>query len=270
MHFPKISPSVWGMSLVMSTSHFAVSADDTITLIDTSRPSFTETVNLIPPNSIQWESGMTYIAKRGTARQLNAPELLLRYGLTDRVELRTFLPQAVARWGGDASETEYAMSDMMLGAKVALGHTGIVQWTGLAGVSLPVGTNGRQSSGAFDPSVAIIYSVPIGDKLSLTGQSSMDSGRTPTHRQEQFQQTAMLGYAFNERWVSYGEYTYQGIEREGNNHILLGGVEYRLTPRIQVDARVGSRLGPQGDSLFVGVGLSARMDRAQPRTKSSL
>ena len=60
--------------------------------INTDRPTFTPANTVVPPGRLQFESGFTYNRQQSTTTISNLydfPELAMRYGLMDRVELRT-------------------------------------------------------------------------------------------------------------------------------------------------------------------------------------
>ncbi|MCZ6506947.1 MAG: hypothetical protein O7A04_02700, partial [Acidobacteria bacterium] len=61
----------------------------------TDRPDFTESAVVVPAGSIQIEGGLTWVDDGGSQGTLSGPEILLRWGLGDRFELRIGLPDYV-------------------------------------------------------------------------------------------------------------------------------------------------------------------------------
>src|ERR1700752_4330658 len=70
----------------------------------TDRPDFTESSEVVGSGVVQIESGLTFEQTNETAKQVTAPQLLVRVGIGPRVELRVagdgFVSQSVETPGG--------------------------------------------------------------------------------------------------------------------------------------------------------------------------
>jgi len=83
----------------------------------TDRPDFTESAIVIPAKTVQIESGFTWIDE-STSEALSGPEVLVRWGLSERLELRIGLPDWVDPRGGSSG-----VGDSSIGAKFQFGPT---------------------------------------------------------------------------------------------------------------------------------------------------
>jgi hypothetical protein len=90
--------------------------------IVTDRPDQTEASTTIPLYSFQFESGVllgNYNFVNSSEQLLLIPTTLLRYGLTERIELRV-VEQLVHLKNKQTSEDNFGLSDLELGAKIQI------------------------------------------------------------------------------------------------------------------------------------------------------
>jgi len=106
----------------------------------TDRPDFTESTEAVPLGRFQIEAGYTY-TKEGDADAHNAPELLLRVGVFEGVELRIAWPNftTIDAPGDDID----GLDDLNLGVKVKLlEQDGLIPHFGVIGeLSIPTGAD---------------------------------------------------------------------------------------------------------------------------------
>lgn len=131
----------------------------------TDRPDFTESSVVVPRGAWQLESGFALTRDSGV-RSLGAPEMLLRWGIGRRTELRLGLPDFVHTRGSEHGD---GFADTYLGFKQQLGaaRSGL----GLAlipAVSLPTGAR-RLTSGRVDPEVKLAWSRPLPEPWAISG-----------------------------------------------------------------------------------------------------
>lgn len=129
------------------------------------RPDFTESPLSVQPGIFQVEGGLTF--QTSTVDALTAGELLVRYGLMDRLEVRLGVPSWVSL--SDAADTD-GFSDASVGVKYQIGPT-TSGWdvAVLGAVSLPTGDNAF-SSDRVDPSALLSAGRAVNERVSLTGQ----------------------------------------------------------------------------------------------------
>src|SRR5688572_6026289 len=66
--------------------------------IATDRPDFTETAIVVPRGSLQIESGFTYEKASSGEKIFSLPELLFRWGIGEKTELRFVAPDYIRVW----------------------------------------------------------------------------------------------------------------------------------------------------------------------------
>jgi hypothetical protein len=248
--------------------------------ISTDRPSFTPANTVVPRGRLQFESGYTFthdLTDSTRIRTHDLPELAMRAGITDRVEFRTF-------WLGQTESREISRidgttrivsgpSDMEIGFKTQLitsdrDRRWLPVTALITSVYAPTGGDSPFSSGTVDPYVNLLYGWSLTESLRLAGsvgyQSMRDRNRSdlaPADRYERFNHSLITYYSFAPRATLYYEwygFTYTNGADNRATHFMDGGLLYRPTPNIQLDARVGFGLGDRPDDLFTGVGLSVR------------
>jgi len=196
---------------------------------------------------------MTY-AWGGDGRVLSGPELLLRYGVRRRLELRLGVPDLARRWAGGRWSDE--VGDAYIGAKVALATRPEGDALGLIpGLSLPSGRTAGSSRSA-DPELKVTASHPIGAEAGLSAMSygiwASDTGQ----RRAVLQQTA----SFDRRLLGPvdGFLEYAGTFTTATpDHVLHAGIEWAIGPGLQVDVHGGVSVG-RDRAPFIAAGYSRR------------
>jgi hypothetical protein len=67
-----------------------------------------------------------------------------------------------------------------------------------------------------------------------------------------------LSKTLTEKWSVFAEYYVFGPSTKGADaaHFLQGGAAYLITPRVQLDARVGFGLNDEANNVIAGAGIS--------------
>jgi hypothetical protein len=249
--------------------------------IDTDRPTFTPAHTVVPPGRLQIESGWTYNHQKSAARSddlYDFPELSFRYGLMDRVELRTL-------WVGPTFDEESAASRRARRGIGGAADTEVgIKWQLIAGdkerkwipttalitsAIAPTGGSSSLSSGVAEPYINLIYGWHPNDKLALCGstgylgqrQQAVAGSGLPADGFQRYHQSLVAFYSVGERTTVFYEWYVLMFTNAPNNlpaHFMDGGLLYRLTPNIQVDVRAGFGLSGRPDDFFTGTGFSFR------------
>lgn len=259
---------------------------DFYNLINTDRPDFTDAVYSVGKGVTYLENGYTFHKivdgpVHLSTRQL--PESLLRHGLTDEFELRL-------KWNGylmtdfrDTSQnvhlSQFGGQDLNAGFKWEL-----IQQEGwrpmvsvVSGILIPTGTRGV-SANAVEPHVNIVYGWGLRRWLYLKGQTGAEflrvsnspvstiSSVVPGFQIERSSQTSWHhSFCFLSQWTkrigAFHEWfmiqnTGSGDTR-AQNYMDMGLYLY-MTPNVQFDARIGTRLSNRVNDTFTGAGFSAR------------
>jgi hypothetical protein len=238
--------------------------------LESDRPDFTESTSTVGFRRLQIESGYTFTHGVGGDSAHNVhdlPELLVRYGVAERLELRLAWDEGVLfeRFRDEASgrivrQTDY--TDMEIGFKYAIGKqdawkpkTAII-----VAISAPVGSP-AESSRQVDTRVNFCYSWDITKKLSLNCSTGNVWTAQFGDRYTQFFQTGSLDYELTKKLHVFSE-AYGLFDRNASDnrpqYFYNAGVTYLVTPNFQLDWRAGCGLNAWSDAFFTGCGLTIR------------
>jgi hypothetical protein len=204
-----------------------------------------------------------------------APELLLRYGLSDRLELRFGLAghawEETRYHDGTPTEHVEGWEDSEAGFKYALWAENpscfIPEAALLAHLSLPTGADGHSTDRA-DPSFRFLFSNTLTETTSLsynlgaaweTGEDDLGDRDTLSV----FQYTVSLGHSLTDRLGMFVE-LFGDIPMSMNSkpaHSMDGGFTYLLADNLQLDVSAGAGLSEDAEDWFVGAGVSYRFPR---------
>jgi hypothetical protein len=249
--------------------------------INTDRPTFTPANTVVPRGRLQFESGFTFNSQQTPQTRSSVydfPELAMRYGLTKRLEFRTFWLgstsiQTQSRAGGPWSHNG-GYSDMEVGFKWQLleedkERKWIPTTALITSVMAPTGGASILSSQEVNPYINLIYGWNLTDKLTLAGstgylgmrqQPTPGSGRAADSF-ERYHQSLVAFFSATERTTLFYEwYVFMYTNAADNRpaHFMDGGLLHRLTPNIQLDLRAGLGLSGHPDDFFTGAGFSVR------------
>lgn len=240
--------------------------------LETERHDFTQSTKVVGPGVVQMEYGFLFTSNRdGGERETSysAPELLLRFGLTETTEVR-----ARGKYGWkfpEAEENGSGLTDMVFSIKHILSETepwslrpaSAVEWR----LSAPTGSkdfSAQKWYGGFD----LIYEWELGDRITFAGSTGGNINglgefalyNIDVTRDDRFiawTSSMALGAEISEKSTGYfewfGVFTH-GREEERSLNFLNVGVDYLLSKNALLDVRVGWGLNEQSDDLFAGVG----------------
>lgn len=239
------------------------------------RPDVTESAEAVPPEHVQLEGGYTFTHDRegnDRVREHAAPELLLRWGLVENVELRfgwdgySWSDESVIgeSRSGRSARFESASADgadIALGAKAVFteGDSWLPRLAGLVTVSVP-GGGGGATSGDVDPEFKLLWSRELTEAIGIAGNLGIASVTEDGQRFAQGSASLSMAFAIDDRLGLYVEYfgLYPDEKESDASHSANGGLTYRVTDDFQIDARLGAGLNEQADDFFAGVGFAWR------------
>ena len=238
--------------------------------LESDRPNFTDSPATVGRGRLQFEGGYQFthgIAGDSTHDAHDLPELLVRYGLAERLELRIawdpgFVFDRQVDPASGRTVTDNGGSDMELGFKYAL--TKQDHWQPESGIitsiTAPVGDR-AQSSEQVDVLVNYLYSWKLNKKATLSGSTgglwTAESGDHFTR----FSQSAALDYELTEKLHVFHEcYAFFRIDFQDDRpqYYYDAGLTYLVTPNFQLDWRAGVGLNDASDRFFTGCGVSIR------------
>jgi hypothetical protein len=227
--------------------------------IVTDRPDYTESTDVAGRGVLQIENGFT-VERSQTGHSLAGPELLMRIGLSKRLELRV---------GGDGVLTERrpganrvsGFSDVDLGMKILLFDQGRNRpaLSLIPIVSVPLGS-AEFSSGGYDPTLKVALGKDLPKGFSLGGNVNFSSLNTPCDRFLQTALSASLGHSLGGGFRGYWEiFGFTPWEKDGSTAVIVNtGITRSIGKNAQVDIRVGKRLTESGPGWFWGMGVAFR------------
>jgi hypothetical protein len=238
--------------------------------LESDRPDFTNTPTTVGYHRFQIESGYTYtqaIAGDPIHDAHDLPELLVRYGVAERLELRVAWDEGMMfdRYTDRTSGrvvAENGGTDVDFGFKYAISKQD--KWRPQSGIqiegSAPVGAPG-QSSRQVDAFVNYLYSWELTKKLSLgCSTGSLWTAESGDHFWR-FSQSASLEYELTEKLHVFNEW-FAFFRRDSSDnrpqHYYDAGLTYLVTPNFQLDWRAGLGLNDASDGFFTGCGLTIR------------
>ena len=161
--------------------------------ITTDRPDITESAIVVPKSSLQAENGLTWTKGRGDALVLC--QTLLRLGVTDRTELRLFLPSYVQSFSRATGSS--GLTDISIGFKQQVGPLpGGLDLSLIVATSAPSGSSDKTTH-RLDPFLKIPWSRELGNGWSVGGMASrLAGGPTPARCSRQSSRKASVGLTF--------------------------------------------------------------------------
>lgn len=220
--------------------------------MSTDRPDFTEAPVTVGQGRFQVEAGATR-QTAGDASLMTTGEGLVRYGLRPRFELRLGLPSLISGEGIDSG-----LSDMSVGIKWNLASLENGVETGLvASVSLPTGDDNFTSDDP-NPTVILVASKPLTDKVSLASQVSSTLMKAAGDWKAYWQATAVLSAPVTEQLGAFVELRADAPPLGDNQFTFHAGFVFPVSENFQLDLHGGTGLNDAAGDEFVGLGFAFR------------
>jgi len=243
--------------------------------IETDRDSFTPATSTVGRRRLIVESAYTFSENRGVKETHSVPELILRYGLTDRVELRLGWNYEVGGVEDDVSGAESAgdgpvgrvnrlTREYNLSYGVKLGVTGQDGWVPRSAIILQ-GITPTGGSAGVSPATQLVAGFVAG--WELPNRWRFDTAiryGTASEAGDRFGSWApsvVLRVPLTERVTAHGEYfgiITTGKERNTNVHYFSPGLHWLINPDVEVGFRLGWGLNDQSARFFANVGFGWR------------
>lgn len=227
-------------------------AAPTLADLVTDRPDFTESAITVPRGSVQLEMGATWERARGV-NSASGAEVLVRWGVTDAVELRFGLPDYVRMHG------DWARSDGSLGVKLAFQPVAGWDVALIETVMIEMG-----DSFADDPSAAELILTTgrdLGDRASFGTQLAATLGTGDPDDDFDFGTTAVLGLALTDHVSMFTELALDAFDEPERELFFHHGYSYLLSPLLQLDVHAAFGLTEAAADAQIGLGLSTRFRR---------
>jgi hypothetical protein len=222
----------------------------------TDRPDFTESSVVVPRGRLQLESGFTWEDGSAGDTAFDLPELLMRWGIARRTEVRLGLPNYFRTRGG--SQRTDGFGDTYAGFKYQLGPTrGGLDLAIIPAVSVPTGASGLTSD-AVDPEVKLTWARELAKPWSISGMFAFFWPTEEDRRNFTWMPTVSLARSLGGPWGTFLEYAGEFPSRGGKRHILHHGYTYTVTSVSQADLHLGFGLSRAAPDFFIGGGYAVR------------
>lgn len=219
--------------------------------MSTDRPDFTESPIAVVPGSVQLEFGGMWTDFAGFSI-LSGPELLVRAGVFNRVELRVTAPNYLDE------ENTSGFTDMTLGAKVQLSdENSVLNLAVIAQASIPTGDE-EFTSDRVEPEIIGIVGTEISPGISVAAQAGIKSIEEIGENEIRFMATFVLSGEVAPRLSAFGEVRYDH-RPSFSTYVIHTGLVYAITNDLQIDFHGGNGLNDISGDLFLGAGAAVRL-----------
>lgn len=234
------------------------------------RSEVADTAAIVARGGLLLQAGYTFSRNRYddvTSSIHTVPELLLRYRLLERLELRLAWAGVVMDHLKDeatgTADSDTYLSDPSVGARLALtSQRGWVPRTSLT-VASPLNVETPLNlSELVSPFVGLGYSWCVGESWLLAGSSAAVWTRENDSSYLDFQQVVTLDWLGHERWGGFLQWTAllpEGSRLGDINHCLGPGVTYNASARWQYEASVLFGLDEPSPDVLVQLLVSWRL-----------
>lgn len=221
--------------------------------IGTDRPDRTEAAMTIPVGDLQVESGFQLMPRRTFPTELALPQILIRLGIGDRLELRAEFERTQTK--DDLDRTQVDWSPPEFGMKVGLGHGGNTDL--VTALLVDVGVPRWAGENDAHPFAGITLAVDrdIGERWSMGANLGM-SWNGQTLRQTTIA-SLTSGLDLSRRAGVFAElYSFYPEDGIGDHHWDCGAT-WAIAKDMLVDASFGNSF--EGQDWFIGAGFSFRV-----------
>jgi hypothetical protein len=235
--------------------------------IETDRDSFTPALSNVDQGLLMVESSYSFIDNRDAAETHSLPELLLRYGLTENVELRFGTnyevggePNAVS--SGSSQVGQSITGELEQESKVIFGIKALLlEQDGWAPKFNMIIMGNTPTSGVETASRLIVTSTfgwELPNEWEWASAIRYATGRVEEDDFNTWAPSTVIKIPLGERLNIHAEYFglfSDGKEIESARNFFSPGVHYLITSDLEVGIRTGWGLNDQSAKFFSNVGL---------------
>jgi hypothetical protein len=230
------------------------------------RPGVADPPEVVGRGVVQIEAGVVFEresdAGEPVVNTVAAPDLLLRYGLLESLELRVALAGYVHDDRSGLRDRS-SVSDVELGGRLRVfDQRGARPAAALAlAVRFPTGSSAVTSDG-FDPAGALLLGWSWAERWGLDanlGLGAVSQGVDQPRHVFELAPAVSLGVSLAERWGLFVEYYGNLLGRGvGDEHAIDGGCTWQPRDDLQIDLSAGAGLNDAAPDLVVSAGVAWR------------
>lgn len=237
--------------------------------IETDRDSFTPATGVVGYRRVVLESAYSFIDNRTVPETHSLPELLVRFGITDKIELRFGFNYEVGGAGNPISGNvpddlegsaglEYE-SRVLYGAKIWLSQQD--GWRPKSSLMLQgfTPTSGEATDTNF--SATYVFGWELANKWVWDSALRYGTGAFEEDHFNVWSPSTVIKIPLGEKWKAHAEYFgvfSEGRAVESTQHFFSPGAHYLITKDLEIGVRVGWGLNDQSPNFFTNVGGGVR------------
>ncbi|MEN6497617.1 MAG: transporter [Thermoguttaceae bacterium] len=224
-------------------------------------------ITAVTRGRVQLEGGYTFVHDRITGTNVDQhilPDMLLRIGLTERLELRLGWPGYVSTHYDDAlgaystSETLNPSIGFMLDLFPQDG------WRPQTAIqaAVPISLDGNPlTMASTQPLTEVLYCWYPRDRWTVGGSTGVGLIELAGDHFAQLEQTLNVDYLLTDRIGTFMEWSVvidQGSAEDGSQHLLSLGTSFLWTEALQVSWRAGLGLNERAPDFLTGIRFALR------------
>jgi hypothetical protein len=230
----------------------------------TDRPDFTESSSSVGSGVLQLESGITFLDLQSGTEVTTVGEILARWGVAEKFELRFVLPTYSRTSGAAGGESGFLSSGV--GFKYELkqgngdGFIGGMESALIVSTTVPTGTSEFASS-KWQPSAVFAASWEVGPSVGVGANVGISRPAGDENRYTTLWASVAVGVGVNDSNSLFFElYGFNREEDRGpSTATFQTGFVHLFSPDLQADVRVARRLTDRGVDFLIGAGISWRL-----------
>jgi hypothetical protein len=234
--------------------------------LETDRDAFTPATSTVGHGISVLESSYSFIDNRTVAETHSFPETLVRYGISEQIEMRVGWNYEVGGTGDIASGSEEPNggqlereSQMLYGFKVALTEQN--GWIPRSAAVLQGYTPTSGESSETDLVAAYTFGWAFVNKWRLDSSIRYGTEHAGEDAFNQWAPSIVLRIPVNEQWHAHIEYFgiySDGAASEQSRPFISPGMHYLITPNLELGARLGWGVTDDAPNFFSNVGVGWR------------
>ncbi len=236
--------------------------------IETERHDFTQSTTVVGRGTTQVEFGYTFFQSSGETEVEDShttPELLVRFGLTEKIEFRLRYNEVWQFGEEDLAGSE----DLHWAFKVRTSDQIGLRPESALEIRFTAPTGGVDfSTDEVEFGLDYIYGWKINPRVEIYGSSGFSTNalgefafRPADPAEEEFMlytQSVALGTELSERFTAYTEFFglfTDGFEDDEENPVFFNvGLDYYVSDNVVLDVRAGTGLNADAEDFFFGMG----------------
>jgi hypothetical protein len=230
----------------------------------TDRPDFTESSSTVRQGVLQLEGGVTFASFQDGTDVSTVGEILARWGVAEKLELRFVLPTYFWERNGGADKSGFLSSGVGLKYELKQGSgdglIGGMESALIVSTTVPTGTADFSRS-SWQPAAVFAASWELWPNLGFGANFGVSRPADEDNRYTSLWVSGALSVGLSDTTAMFFElYGFNREEQRGpSTATFQTGLAYLLNSDLQLDVRAARRLTNEGVDFLIGAGLSWRI-----------